>query len=1248
MSIQFITKLLGTQNSFISVSDADQLASKRFVNIAPKQTLTDCTTQEEAPKRNKTRATTSTNVSSKSKSIVKPKNNEKLPASKTALITEGVNQMKEKKAIKVRKPKKEPQRIEPEVPDKTDALPTLTTPKDQIVEEKQSSSTPHSASHVRALDFSTPPRLFSPKKPNAAATPKNLFETYENEDKPENSESGTKTIKPIKLTLDSWDSDLRILVESRNDIMRSSSKKKAKPKGKSKVKKKEEKVAALNSTCEDGKLIEQALLSMTPQRIDTNGENADAQAAKEKDGKPLPDVEANCVQNSSKNEMSNAELANENPQDVALTNMSPPKSSIKKKCNVDSSIKRDVCITKIKEIKLLEFVDDTSNKLILSPSKLNASKRTLIEVVDALAAPKTTPENARTAAEMPMSSAKRNVTPLLETPIKLDVCPKTPGFFSPVNTTDTPLTRVLKEQLQGVDISTIPTPKFPVTPKFPFTPGIEDFCYPNRPTDYSSSSSYYLPSDTESKSLEQILSEETRRLENIPPTPAKMEVEKVSGEEKVHILNEIRIPAEVVQDPEQLHETNKAIADKMKTMGNNVIGRKNLSLVKSVDQNSSSSSSSSEGSSSSSSTGESDDSWTAEGNNTVLPKPPSSVRSLRSRKTEVKSNNMENNKQQSITEIISKVEIKKTLDPQKSHNAMDFRESVLAEMEEKKKRTIEIFQNESRTSTSGKPKAERSRRSRGKVNKHKPLRDQFGKFIPRSASKTQNSKGTQNAVNEEIKNNKQTPTRATKKEDAANEIAMEYQVLHLSSDDEDLQPFEMVETELRETSTSSVADERKGTSLDISRFQKALDLAKSKQPEKKLEVAAEDSRAENLVKELKEWGIHLIHKKSPMDQEKLERRRKEIGTRKKETSKDRKEKKEPVEKKLDASLEEGEILSDLEVEKASRNEPRKLKGQRRKTTVTKDSINSKPTASTRKQTSPGKSKKITGSKTRKEPSPTKKNEDGNSKSKQDEPEVVFDHKVYANETIKWVHDSSRSSLKKLSDYNFNLLAKKIYANVYIEELDADVRKSITVTPFEFLLDIPPSKAGSNPGKSKSDPSKSTRRMRPLALLSKELEDESAPEASCVTASPLDELYSSEKTSYTKKLAEKQRERTTKSPRSPAKGKSKNALGAEEKHLADKKTRRISTRRSSEKLTDKESSKSSEKQERIGEESVEDACRSGTIVEEVCSKKESAVPIEKLDVIDGVIMLNATPNERASGENDDDLMNYAVVGTPDKM
>ncbi|XP_063907156.1 proteoglycan 4-like [Zophobas morio] len=136
----------------------------------------------------------------------------------------------------------------------------------------------------------------------------------------------------------------------------------------------------------------------------------------------------------------------------------------------------------------------------------------------------------------------------LLTPVK-DAVPKTPGAPDAAADTSnlhcTPFTAVLEEQLQGVDINSLPTPNIPITPGFTLTPG--EVLGPNqRLTDYSTSSSYYQPSDSEQKTMTDLI-EESKQLDTLSPTKPN-----------ISILSNV-------------------VIEKSK---NNGIGKKNLSLIK--------------------------------------------------------------------------------------------------------------------------------------------------------------------------------------------------------------------------------------------------------------------------------------------------------------------------------------------------------------------------------------------------------------------------------------------------------------------------------------------------------------------------------------------------------------------------------------------------------------------------------------------------------------------------------------------
>ncbi|XP_057665478.1 MATH and LRR domain-containing protein PFE0570w-like isoform X1 [Diorhabda carinulata] len=223
-------------------------------------------------------------------------------------------------------------------------------------------------------------------------------------------------------------------------------------------------------------------------------------------------------------------------------------------------------------------------KTILSPSKLhNTSKNILEAKSDERCHSKTfvTPDMLKESV-VPSVTTKRNIMPILETPIKVQL-PKTPGISTPLDvnmsniSTTTPFTKMLEANLdlKSIDIDSIPTPNLPITPNFvPFTPRVNaNSPYSSRPTDYSTSSSYYQPSDNEqNKNLEAHL----------------REIEKAS-------------PA-----------ADTTVDDHLQLFNKNVIGKKNLNLMKTNMKNDDSfdSSSTEEGCSS--------DEYNKESNDTVI------------------------------------------------------------------------------------------------------------------------------------------------------------------------------------------------------------------------------------------------------------------------------------------------------------------------------------------------------------------------------------------------------------------------------------------------------------------------------------------------------------------------------------------------------------------------------------------------------------------------------------------------------
>lgn len=642
-------------------------------------------------------------------------------------------------------------------------VPYLATPaNDNLTESDGKKTTPRSGSHIRTLNFSTPQKISEDQTEQSSSKvlPENSATVKVAKALFADSQVCTENEPSKKEAASSWDSDLRGLIAIQNECLSEAEQ----------ITKKKKKTD-LNVTSEEGRLLENALLALSPDCNETAAKSV---------------VEKKAESDKSKKMTKHAKKKGDDRR-------SSKTRTVKKSRKRSPQKTEQASCSKIEQLKSSECTEDAANKLILSPSKLNANKRSIIDPTD--------------ASDTNKPSTKRNITPMLETPVKPSICPKTPGFFSPVSNKDTPFTKVLKEQLDGIDITTIPTPKFPVTPSFPFTPPLGSTQYQNRPTDYSSSSSYYQPSDTENnKSLEQLI-EECNRLEkygnDVPP------------EKQIKVLSEVRIGPDNSSGAVVNYKANEIHA---------VVGRKNLKLVESVDLSVSDSSSSS-------SSDENDD-GSFSGNKTVITEmaTPSATHSysLRTRKAADKNSSGDNitikednadkssirehntnqnvlgkehsndkrvtlseHNTETITSILSSVEVKATLTS--TVTKID-KGKVLLEMEEKRKRTVQQLDSE-----------------QNKV-KNKPLRNEKGRFAPKPQNKLSHKSKTKKNVKKEPK--------------------------------QQLEPFEVVEAELHE-SLSSIPN------VDTVDKKEAAD------------EATKDNEAEKLVKDLKERGIHLVHNKTP-------------------------------------------------------------------------------------------------------------------------------------------------------------------------------------------------------------------------------------------------------------------------------------------------------------------------------------------------------------------------------------------------
>ncbi|GJQ68969.1 hypothetical protein Trydic_g6154 [Trypoxylus dichotomus] len=820
--------------------------------------------------------------------------------------------------------KDEAKETKPDMADKASS-PRPVTP--DVNKQAVRKTTPKSASHVRALDFNlTPgngsltstknsssksPRKKSPSKTSSTKISKSLFGSPLKSAKLENSEiknSGKGDDKVVnkkngakEKKLSSWDSDLRALMGPVKEPTPPKKKKKEFVKTSSKKTK-----VNLNKTEIDAKVIEENLKNID-QNTKENPLKCEIENIRNEERPEGIKAAKEEIQEEVKAEAVNKpeELDNQSVLTFTLINCNA-KARCKRKCNIDNTISKAVKITKVKEIKSLELIPDSSNKLILSPSKLNANKRTLVDSVESadkevdptaassgtvqsMPTPEkdanktlidkhfdvcqdqssanhtnekqisslnskefekseqygnkndrkdkfTTPDMPRHHNSLPVT-ANCNLTHILdtpmkylETPIKSNELPKTPGACIPNIDTITPMTKMLNEQLHGIDILSIQTP---LTPSFPFTPFNAKSPYPNRSTDYSTTSSYYQPSDSEQNKSLEVLMEECRRLENKQVSPTK--------EEKV------------TQDEVQVHPS---ISEKMSTFNQSLIARKNLNLVKKDLENSSSDGSTSSEEDSSSctedDTNSSGSTWDTGKNETVIQKRSDTPYMLRSR---AKEERMSFEKDEIIHDILSHTEVKPELD---KHTVVNSKEAILREVEEKRKRTIAKFKQGEKST----PPPRKKPSTIEKVTATQ--RTTRAKSVPKSKAKPV-SRNTNKPIPGEIKATRPTSTNKRKSKSPVklpqniNDVThiSKDVVLHISSDDDHIRPFDVVETLLVESESSSTAGHPLNT------FQKVLDTFKSSLKSKEANETISDQEAKTLVEGLKQRGIYLVPNKTP-------------------------------------------------------------------------------------------------------------------------------------------------------------------------------------------------------------------------------------------------------------------------------------------------------------------------------------------------------------------------------------------------
>ncbi|XP_072390610.1 uncharacterized protein [Diabrotica undecimpunctata] len=450
---------------------------------------------------------------------------------------------------------------------------------------------------------------------------------------------------------------------------------------------------------------------------------------------------------------------------------------------------------------------NTQVKTILSPSKLHNATKNILETNKTDVTKFITPENNKPNTPWPIK-ANRNIMPMLETPVK--VClPTTPGVSTPLDinfsvmSSATPFTKMLEANLDmnGLDIGSIPTP-LPITPSFPaFTPTM-DLCspYSNRPTDYSTGSSYYQPSDNEqNKNLEAHL----------------REMEKASTQ-----------------------EASKPF-DHLQMFNKNVIGKKNLNLMKkNLESDSSGNSSDTEDEAEKTSLSESDCDDTVIFKKAVIVVSPTKRYSLRSRAPADKS--ISPKKTAASTKTVktpAKKENKKTISKGKkiANTSQDLEiatkvddvKTVLHELKPSTAVTKGITTSQSSVLEDLARKRQRVADSlKPKAVPPKIKKQPAGKFKIKPIAKVYTSK---------MQRKNESP-RKRKKMKGLRTVLSDLK----TSDDSDLN-FELSSSD----DEKEAPKENKNLSID------------------KADNTASDVEAQNLIEGLKERGIHLMQNKSP-------------------------------------------------------------------------------------------------------------------------------------------------------------------------------------------------------------------------------------------------------------------------------------------------------------------------------------------------------------------------------------------------
>lgn len=695
-----------------------------------------------------------------------------------------------------------------------------------VVEHAQ--KTPRSGSHVRNLDFSTPPKMTSTHQKSS----KNKV----NNDAPSKSptfihkKQAAKTlfysqncvsdheckISDTSKKHKTWDADLRaaVLPMEEEKFTCNTSKKKRKTPIK-KVKKTAKKIKVmkrqLNTTEQNAALIEAAL--QTPIKSGTgegtNSEQADNDSKKENHvGKANDEEKINNLDN----------------------------------CETNNVTSNNDNIAKLTECQVKQSNGCCTNKMVLSPSKLNANKRKLMgpDITDNNAndslklADETnrfiTPEMVKENFHYPIK-ANRNITSLFETPLKNDF-PKTPG--SPNITVNTPFTKMLEANLKGIDISSLPTPNIPITPNFPpFTPNVEISPYSNRPTDYSTSSSYYQPSDSEpNRSLEANVIE--------------LEKQSVAGLNDATVAKKIEIQENIQHRSDTLKTVNCTVDERLKIFNGSIIGKKNLNLVKrNISSNSSSSDSSSD------SFNEEDNAsscnWVEKSNETIIynkkaPETPKRIYSLRNRTTSTTVS-----KKEEVTKIseVKESAVKKSGKNMKSNVRSTNKHVEESNIPHKSEKSLKHQVKNEKEEVELKEKGS-SQLARLQKELHEKLSRTVNEIKTAEKHTKKTTKPARNSKGKFMKIKLVGLAKRRRKSDASPKKIAKKDSVNMEND-------------LHDTKSDNLISQRKNKKDD--KDEKTICLPTIEEPEK-IDKSASDIEAQNLIEGLKERGIHLVKNKS--------------------------------------------------------------------------------------------------------------------------------------------------------------------------------------------------------------------------------------------------------------------------------------------------------------------------------------------------------------------------------------------------